>query len=98
MKKSIEFLCDCMNYGTNGITGHLSIYDDKIIFRPTRLMKMLIFWNKWEDLVIDLNDVKGVNKKKMGNFDVVVNDLVITFRTFQVDVIVDAIERRRNVL
>ncbi|MDO5497227.1 MAG: hypothetical protein Q4F45_05030 [Alistipes sp.] len=44
------------------------IEDDKIIIKAAKLYNFLFFWNKPKDIIINLSEIKGYEKKKLSSY------------------------------
>ena len=95
----MKIMCTCMNYGGNGASGNLYIYEDKMVFRPSTLMKILLFWGDWKDFSINIKSITGCEKKMMGYLDFLTDDgNAFKLNVFKKDSIINAVEERRAAL
>ena len=88
-----------MNYGGNGASGNLYIYDDKMVFHPSTLMKILLFWADWKDFSVNIRSIIGCEKKMLGYLDFQMDDgNAFKLNVFKKDSIINAVEERRAAL
>lgn len=91
-----EFACECMNYGSMGVSGVLTI-SEVLLFKPIKLPLS----SSKKELSFSIGDIVHI-EKKTGLFTGPLINLrlkdgaVITFKTFGRDGIIECIETQRR--
>lgn len=91
-----EFACECMNYGGMGVSGVLTI-SEVLLFKP---IKLPLFSSK-KEISFSICDIVHIEKKTGLFTGPLINlrlkdGVVITFKTFGRDAIIECIEAQRR--
>ena len=94
----VKISCSIVNASGQGVSGTLFISDRQLVFKPSALMKILVFWNKWTDLTIDIKHLVGYKKMMMGYISLCLYDgSTYQFNVFKKDILIHEINKRRMI-
>lgn len=88
--------CSLVNSAGHDVGGTLIMSDNTVLFTPSSLMKVLVFWNNWSELTISIKDIVGYKKLNLGYIRVYLyNGGTYDFNVFNKDTLIAEINRRR---